>query len=170
MIRAGIGLLLVWVMAALLVRGVFGDLLALGGVRPDLLTLVVVYWGLAAGPMGGTLAGFLVGLVADADLGRGLGLQAGLLSAVGFAAGQAGRHLIREHLILQAAVSGIAALVVGFGRALVLTHDAGGHSLLPFLPSVLASAAYTALLGPALYWTVRVLRLPDPLARVHPEE
>jgi len=170
MIRAGFGLLVIWILAALLARGVFGDLLTIAGVRPDFLTLVVVYWGLAAGPTGGTLAGFLVGLVADADLGRGLGLQAGLLALVGFAVGQAGRQLIRENLILQAALLGIAALTVGLGRALVLAHDAGSNTLFPLLPSVMASTAYTAVLGPALYWIIRILRLPDPLARVHPEE
>src|SRR5262249_7900759 len=84
-IKTVLGLFAVWLVAALVVRGVFADLLSIGGVRPDLLILLLVYWGLAAGPVGGTLGGFLIGLIADAELSRGLGVQAGLFSIAGFA-------------------------------------------------------------------------------------
>lgn len=170
MMRVGFGIFLVWLLAALLARGVFGDLFAIGGVRPDWLTLVLVYWALAAGPVAGTLAGFLIGLVADADLGRGLGLQAGLMSLVGFTVGHAGRHLIRENFILQAALVAVGSLFVGAGRALVLFGDEGFRALVSMTPSIAASAAYTALLGPALYWVTRLLGLPDLLARVPESE
>lgn len=170
MIKNAAGLFVVWLVAALVARGVFGDLLAIGGVRPDLLTLVLVYWSLAAGPVGGTIGGFLIGLIADAELARGLGVQAGLMSIAGFAVGQAGRHLIREHLVLQVAVLGVATLFIGIGRVVALVPIADGGSPLTAIPMLLGSALYTALLGPALYWLLCRIGFPDLLRHVHAEE
>jgi rod shape-determining protein MreD len=170
LIKGALGLLVVWLAAALIVRGVFGDLMSIAGVRPDLLTLVLVYWSLASGPVGGTIGGFLIGLIADAELARSLGVQAGLMSIAGFAAGQAGRHLIREHLVLQIVVIGVATLFVGIGRIIALVPAAGGGSPLSAVPMLLGSAVYTALFGPALYWLLCRLGLPDLLRHVHAEE
>jgi len=169
-IKNALGLFIVWLLAALVVRGVFSDLLALWGVRPDLLMLVLVYWGLAAGPVGGTLGGFLIGLIADAELGRGLGVQAGLFSIAGFAVGLAGRHLIREHIVLQIALLFFGTLFLGLGRLISLVPADGFRSLLFALPVLLGSALYTALLGPALYWLLRLIGFPDLLRNVHAEE
>jgi len=169
-IKTALGLFLVWLIAALVVRGVFLDLLSIGGVRPDLLVLVLVYWGLAAGPVGGTLGGFLIGLVADAELARGLGVQAGLFSIAGFGTGLAGRHLIREHLVLQMALLFVGTLFLGLGRLIALLPGDGARSFFFALPLLLGSALYTALLGPALYWLLRQIGLPDLLRNVHAEE
>ena len=169
-IKNALGLFVVWLAAALVVRGVFSDLLAVWGVRPDLLTLVLVYWGLAAGPVGGTLGGFLIGLIADAELSHGLGVQAGLFSIAGFGIGQAGRHLIREHLVLQLALLFVGTLFIGLGRLIALVPHDGFKSLLFSLPLLLGTALYTALLGPALYWLLRQIGLPDLLRNVHAEE
>jgi rod shape-determining protein MreD len=73
-------LLILWTVAGLLVRASAERTIGLFGVVPDLLTLVVIYWALAGGGMAGVLAGFVVGLVADVDLGRNLGLTAGALA------------------------------------------------------------------------------------------
>lgn len=170
MIRSGAGILVVWVLAALLVRGALADLLTVWGVRPDLLVIVIVYWALAAGPVPGTLAGFFVGLVADADLGRGLGLQAGLFSLTGFLVGQAGRQLIRENPFLQGALVTLAAAAVGMGRVAVLLGDQPARALMNALPLVLGSALYSGVLAPIVYWLLGRLGLPDPLARVPQEE
>jgi rod shape-determining protein MreD len=169
-IKTALGLFVVWLAAALIVRGVFVDLLTVWGMRPDLLTLVLVYWALAAGPSGGTIGGFLIGLIADAELGRGLGLQAGILSIVGFGVGQAGRHLIREHVVLQSALLAVGTLFIGLARMLMLVPGEGGRSFFYALPMLLGSALYTALLGPAIYWLMRRIGLPDLLRHVHAEE
>jgi rod shape-determining protein MreD len=169
-IRTGLGLLLLWVIAALLVRGVVGDLLTVFGVRPDLLTIVLVYFALAAGPVSGTLAGFLVGLVADADAGRALGLQAGLMSVLGCLVGHAGHQLIRENPFLQAGLVGVAALVVGTGRAAALLSGQGGDALAHAFPLILGGALYSAIFAPIFYWVAHRLGLPDLLARVSSEE
>jgi rod shape-determining protein MreD len=169
-IKTTLGLFIVWLLGALVVRGVFSDLLQVHGVRPDLLMLVLVYWALASGPVGGTFGGFLIGLIADAELGRGLGVQAGLFSIAGFAVGQAGRHLIREHVVLQLALLFFGTLFIGLGRLISLVPSDGFKSLFFSLPMLLGSALYTALLGPALYWLLRQIGFPDLLRNVHAEE
>jgi rod shape-determining protein MreD len=167
-IRAGAGLFLLWLASTLLVRGALLDLFAIGPVRPDLLILLAVYWALAAGAVPGTVGGFVIGLVADVEVGRWLGLHAALLSVVGFTVGNASRHLIRENVMLQFLLVGTAALVVGATRAIVVYGPGTlfGAGLAPLV----GSALYTALLGPVLYMAGRLVGLPDPLARVPSSE
>src|SRR5262249_55593774 len=105
-----------------------------------------LYWGLAAAPVGGTLGGFLIGLIADAELSRGLGVQAGLFSIAGFAVGQAGRHLIREHVVLQLALLFFGTLFIGLGRLIALVPSDGIRSLLFSVPMLLRSALFPCLL------------------------
>lgn len=169
-LRTGFGILVVWTLAALLVRGSLSDVLAVYGARPDFLVMVLVYWALVAGPAPGTAAGFLVGLVADADLGRGLGLQAGLFSLSGYVVGHAGQQLIRENPFLQGGLVGIVAAGVGAARAAALFSEPGSGGWMGALPLVLGSALYSALLAPLLYWLALRFGLPDPLSRVPAEE
>lgn len=156
------GGLAAWTLATFLARGALVDLLSPFGVRPDLLAVIAVYWALATGPVPGTISGFLVGLVADAELGRGLGPQAAVFAVAGFLVGRAGRDLMRESLVPQAVLLFLTALASGVVAALL---SSGGGSLLGFgLLRLLGQAIYTALVGPALYWLLRRLGLPDPLA------
>ncbi len=151
-----------WTLATFLSRGVLVDLLAPFGVRPDLLSAIVVYWGLALGPIPGTLSGFLVGLVADAELGRGLGPQAALYAVAGFLVGRAARGLVKENLVPQAVLLFLTSLAAG-ALAAVLSSGAGSLVSTAAL-RLLVRSAYTAALGPIAYWLLRRLGVPDPLA------
>ena len=112
MARGTFYLLILWTVAGLLVRASAERTIAIFGVVPDLLTLVVIYWALAGGGLAGVLAGFLVGIIADADAGRTLGLTAGALAAIGYVAGSAGSSLHRERPPAQFVV-----LLLEIGRA-----------------------------------------------------
>lgn len=161
--RSTAGILAVWTLAAFLARGTIGDLMQIAGVKPDLLTTVVVYWSLALGPILGTMAGFAVGLVADAELGHGLGVQAGLLSLVGFLVGQLGRGLVKENLLMQGALVAACTLVLASSRILL---TAGGNPAVLFSAGgamLLGQTAYSAVFAPFVYWLIRFLGLPDPL-------
>lgn len=161
MSRALLGGLAAWLLATFLARGVLGDLFSPFGLRPDLLVVIAVYWALAAGPTMGTVSGFLIGLVADAELGRGLGPQAAVFSLAGFLVGRAGRELMRESLLPQAVLLFLTALVSGIVGT---TMTSGGGALLGIgLLRILGQALYTALAGPLIYWILRRLGLPDPM-------
>jgi rod shape-determining protein MreD len=164
MTRATFHLLLLWTVAGVLARSSATRMLGIAGVTPDLLTLLVVYWGLAGGARVGVLAGFVVGLVADADTGRFLGLTAGALAGVGFLVGSAGASLHRERPPAQFVVLFFAGVLTLGVRALFAT---GGNlaAWLAVLPvDVALRALYTALLGPLLYLVMRAAGAPDFLA------
>ncbi len=151
-------------MAGLLARASAGRLLAIGGVTPDFLSLVVVFWALAGGPLAGVLAGFLVGLVGDAETGRFLGLTAGALAAVGFLVGSVGASLHRERPPAQFVVLFVATLLVLAVRTLFAVGGDLGSWLASFPFAVLARAVYTALVGPVPYLIARALGAPNFLA------
>lgn len=164
MARGAFGLLLLWTVAGLLARASSSQLLSVFGVTPDLLTLVVVYWALAGGPLAGVLSGFVVGFVADAETGRFLGLTAGALAGIGFMIGSVGSSLHREKPPAQLVVLFLSTvLVLGLRTLFAVGGDmASWISAFPF--AVLARALYTALVGPVLYLIARALGAPDFLA------
>ena len=162
--RALLAGLSAWTLATFLARGVLGDLFAPFGIRPDLLVVLVVYWALALGAVPGTISGFVVGLVADAELGRGLGPQAGVYALAGYLIGRAGRGLVRDNFLPQALLLFLTALLAGMVR----TFQSGGEGDVLFgiaLLRLLAQALYTALVGPVLYWLLRRFGVPDPMVR-----
>jgi len=159
--RGSFYLLLLWTVAGLLVRASAERGMAIFGVAPDLLTLLVVYWGLAGGPLAGVFAGFIVGLVADADRGRMLGLAAGSLAAVGYLAGGLGASLHRERPPAQFVVLAVATLLVLSVRTLFAAQGDLGAWASVFPLHVAGRALYTALLGPLVYLIVRALGAPD---------
>ncbi len=80
------------------------------GARPDLLVLVVVYGSLVLGPRPATIAGFVMGLVADSEMSEYLGLHALALAVVGYLSGGLWDHLVRGNVFVQCAVLLVATL------------------------------------------------------------
>lgn len=161
MIRAVFNALIVWTLAGVLLRSSATRLLAVFGVTPDLLVLITVYWALAGGATAGVIAGFVVGLVADAEVGRFLGLTAGTLSGVGFLIGSASSSLHRERPPAQFVVLFFAAAFALGVRTLFATGGDIVAWFSVFPVDVFLRALYTALLGPALYIVLRALGVPD---------
>ncbi len=161
MARGTFYLLLLWTTAGLLVRSSAERGMSVLGVAPDLLTLLVVYWALAGGPLAGVLAGFVVGLVADADRGRTLGLAAGALSVIGYLAGGLGNSLHRERPPAQFVVLVVATLLVQSVRTLFAAQGDLAAWATTFPVHVALKAVYTALLGPLVYLVARAAGAPD---------
>lgn len=161
MARGTFYLLILWTVAGLLVRSSAEQTIGIFGAVPDLLTLVVVYWALAGGGLAGVLAGFLVGLIADADAGRTLGLSAGTLALVGYVAGNIGPSLHRERPPAQFVVLAIAAILALSVRTLFAAQGDVAAWFSAFPVHVLLRAVYTALLGPLVYLVARALGAPD---------
>ena len=164
MARATFYLLALWTAAGLLARSSVSQMLALWGVTPDLLTLLVVFWALAGGARAGVFAGFVVGLVADAEAGRFIGLSAGVLSAVGFGVGSMGASLHRERPPAQFVVLFFSATVALAARLLFSTYGDVAAWLAALPGQVFLRALYTAVIGPLVYLIFRALGAPDFLA------
>jgi len=102
------------VVAALLQAGL-APYMAIGGVAPNFLLLVVVTIALVEGPAAGCSAGFAAGLIFDL-LGTGpVGPMVLVLSVTGYLAGLLHENLFAEGWLLPITVLGIASLGAEIG-------------------------------------------------------
>lgn len=75
--------------------------LSLFGVRPDLILLSAVFFGMVEGPVKGAVFGFVGGLFQDLLLGRLIGLGAVTVMSAALALGFVGRRLYKENLLVR---------------------------------------------------------------------
>lgn len=131
---------------ATLLEGTVGPRIALFGVPPDFSLALIVFAGLSGGGRGGTIVGFVVGLLRGCADPAWFGLDALLLSLVGFAAGSTSPMVNREHPLVQAGL--IALLLLGHDlfRILITHADAFLAGLLLWLKISPLAALYTGLL------------------------
>lgn len=106
-----VGVLAVLAAIAVIVDAAIAPEIEILGARPDFLVLVVVYASLLVGTRPATIAGFLVGLVADSELPEYFGLHALALSALGYVTGGVWEHLVRGNVFVQCTVIFGASLV-----------------------------------------------------------
>jgi len=81
------------------------------GARPDLLVLVVVYGSLALGARPATIAGFVMGLVADSEMPEYLGLHALALGVIAYTCAGVWDRLVKTNVLVQCGVLLVAAMV-----------------------------------------------------------
>ncbi len=75
--------------------------LSLGGVRPDLFLLLVLFLSLQASPEGATVEGFVIGLCQDALSGGPLGLRAFSFALLGFLCARLGQAMYTDEPLAQ---------------------------------------------------------------------
>ncbi|HEX4655398.1 MAG TPA: rod shape-determining protein MreD [Mycobacteriales bacterium] len=110
------------VLTALLLQAAVVNRLQLPGTGPDLLVLVVVAFGLAAGPTYGVVLGFFAGLAADVlpPADHSLGRLALALAVVGYLAG------LVEDVEERSVLTTVAVVAIASGAAVVLYAGVGG--------------------------------------------
>ena len=116
----------------------------IAGIRPDLLVAYVVYLGWMRGPIPGTTAGFIVGLVQDLDAPGPLGLNALCKSIVGFLVAKAGFRVHRSNVGVRFAFFFLAMMVHDAIYFAVTTAGDLGAFLLQMVRIALPSALYTS--------------------------
>jgi hypothetical protein len=126
-----------------------------------------VFWALAGGARAGVFAGFVVGLVADAEAGRFLGLSSGVLSAIGFGVGSMGNSLHRERPPAQFVVLFFAAVDRARGAAPVRHYGDLGAGSPRSRPGLPARALYRGARAPRLrrFPGARRAQTSSPMAR-----
>jgi rod shape-determining protein MreD len=151
-------------LAALLQAGL-APYLAIGGVTPNFLFLVVVTLALVQGPTPGASAGFAAGLIFDL-LGSGpVGPMALVLSVVGYAAGLLHEQMFAEGWLQPLMVLGIAALAteIAYGVLLGLLGE-GAPFFASLLTKMVPTALYNTVLALLVYpWLARFLRRDRPM-------
>lgn len=146
-----IGILVLLAATAVVVDASLSPEIELAGSRPDFLVLLVVYASLLVGTRPATIAGFIVGLIADSESPEYLGLHALALAVVGYVTGGVWDHLVRGNALVQCAVIFAASLLHDVIYHLVYYRN---HldMLGPFLLRYgMPGAAYTAVFGAVIF-------------------
>ncbi len=147
---------------ALTIQTSLSAFLARHGVSIDVVALVVMYFGLTAGPESGLLAGAVGGLGQDALSGGILGVGGLVKTVVGFGAGVVGSQFIVTGLLPRfvVLVAGTALDVLGF---LGLSAALGAQQFAISYGQVLRHALTTGLVGVLMFWALE--RAPEAVRR-----
>ena len=151
-------------MATILQAGL-APYLAIAGVVPNFLLLVVVTIALVEGPAPGAGVGFAAGLIFDL-LGSGpVGPMILVLTLTGYLAGLMHANMFAEGWLLPLTVLAIASLSaeVAYGLILLLL-DSGAPFWSTFFTKMLPGAIYNTALALLIYpWLARFLRQDRPI-------
>lgn len=134
--------------------------MAVFGVVPNLLLLVVVTLALFEGPVAGASCGFVAGLLLDL-LGTSIvGPWALVLTVVGYVAGTLGAAMFAEGWLLPLTVVFVASLLAELAYGVLLgILGVGGPFLLTLTRLVIPAAVYNTALAVLVYpWLGRLLR------------
>jgi len=117
---------------------------------PDFVLIALLFFAIRVRPMGGTIAGFLVGVVTDAVAPTAFGAAALALTVVGYAAGWLKAVVFADNLLVTA-VFVFAASWVRDGIEVLAAHQLEGGALawqlLAFSPlAALSTAAAAAVM------------------------
>lgn len=141
--------------AAVLLDAAVAPHMEIAGARPDFLVMVIVYASLVMGARAATIAGFVAGLLADAEMPEYLGLNALALSTTAYATSLLWGRLVRTNVLVQCLVLFAASLAHDAVYYLVYYRNhldmLGG-----FLTSFgLLGGVYTAAFGALVFWLAR---------------
>jgi rod shape-determining protein MreD len=137
------------ILVVLVVQHTLVDSVRVGGAHPDLMLLLPIAAGYAAGPDRGAVFGFITGLVADLFLPTPYGLSALVGCLLGYGTGVATRGLVRGSWWLPSVVA-VVATAAGLGAYAILGAVLGDPGMLkvylaPALVVMTPSAALVAV-------------------------
>ena len=134
--------------------------IAVYGIVPNLIFLVVVTLGFLEGPVAGSIAGFVGGLLFDLLGASVVGPYALVFSLVGYIAGLLKANLFAEGWLLPVTIVFTAGLAGGVAYELIMVVlDVGTPFWWTFVRIVLPGAVYNTALAVLLYpLLTRVLR------------
>ena len=143
----------------------FAPQLAVFGVVPNFMFLVVVTIALTQGPVSGGVAGFVGGLIFDLLNVGVVGPFALVLAVVGYVAGALNANLFAEGWLLPVTVVAVASLATEVSYGLILAVLGTGPRfwdglLTVMLPSVIYHTALAVIVYPLL---ARLLRTERPM-------
>jgi rod shape-determining protein MreD len=141
--------------AVLLQNGFFSELRLLGG-QVDILPLVALASGFLAGPAGGALTGFGMGLLSDLLLGVPLGLTSLLLLLIGEIGGRVGSARDPEGLFIPMVTGAVVTFgaLVAAGILQVLLGAPSAASL-DLVRGVVTTSMLNGLIAPLVYRATR---------------
>jgi len=146
------------VLTALILETAVFPHLAVHGIRPDLVTVVVACWGLLYGPREGFLAGLGAGLVQDLLFTRYIGLFALAGALAGFLTGTVESKIFKESVWVSTAAVGVAVLGHEFVVWVLLRGLGVPAPALSLLTVALPGALYSTVFAPFVYRRLLLFR------------
>ena len=134
------------------------------GISPDFSVIALVVLALAAGPIPGTVGGFVIGLVQDLSNPAVLGLHALCKCTLGFSLGSLRSRLVRGMPVVEGVVVALAVLLHDLVFLLVQSRLTDEGFLRPFLTQSLPVALYSGVVG------VFVIRIAELLGILREED
>jgi rod shape-determining protein MreD len=136
------------IVVVLVIQHTLLDSVRVDGAHPDLMLVLPVAAGYAAGPDRGAVFGFITGLVADLFLPTPYGLSALVGCLLGFSTGIATRGLVRSSWWLPPVVA-VAATAAGMGAYAILGGVLGDPAMLRtyLAPALVVEAPSAAVLA-----------------------
>ena len=142
----------VLILVSLIVQGHSSfDSIRIGGVKPDLLFILVVYMGYSFGSFYGQITGFISGLLHDSVSNSPLGLLTFPKLALGFIAGMIGRSVIKNNVISIILLLFLASLIKGV-ITLFLSYTFHQTMISAIITIILPESFYNAILAPPLFF------------------
>ena len=141
-----------------------GPLIEVGGVAPDFTIIALVILALAAGPVPGSIGGFLLGLVQDLANPTLLGLQALCKTLLGFGLGRLRGRLVQGMPLVEATVIAIAVVVHDLVFLMIQSNLVGESNFQSLFTRTLPTAVYSGLAG------IPLLRLAEFLGLLRQED
>jgi len=153
------------ILAATLLQVGLAPYIAIGGVVPDFLLLVVVTLALVEGPTAGASAGFAAGLIFELIGSGPVGPMVLVLAVTGYMAGLLHENMFAEGWLLPLTVLAVASIASTLAYGLMLDLlGVGGPFVLTFFTKMLPEALYDTALGLLIYpWLARFLRQDRPM-------
>ncbi len=129
----------------------FYQYLALGEVYPDLFLVLVVYCALRGGPVGGSISGFICGIIQDSFSYTYFGLHAVVKIVIGFAIGKVRHSFFSNKYIVQATIiltSKIFHDIIFYSIYFSRGEESFWRQIIFY---TVPSAFYTSILGVAIF-------------------
>jgi len=155
---------LTWMLLAFIGDTMISSIISIKGISPDFSIIALVVLSLAAGPVPGTLGGFVIGLVQDLSNPAVLGLHALCKCTLGFSIGSLRSRLVHGMPIVEGVVVALAVILHDLVFLLVQSRLTDDGFLRPFLTQSLPVAIYSGLAG------VLIIRLADLMGILGEEE
>lgn len=123
------------------------------GVKPDLLLILVIFYGLIKGKNQGAIMGFVFGLVEDLLLGLFIGSNALSKSIIGFVIGSLEGKIYKDNLFTSAFAIISGTLLNGLFLLLIFNLTGAGMQIGSYMVStVLPMMLYNLIIGIIVYF------------------
>ncbi len=139
-------------LAAFILQTTVAPHLKILGVQPDLILIVVVTYSFLYGPVAGSIAGFIGGILQDLVLIRGVGFNALGKAIMGYLGGMVEKAIFADNVMLMMIAIFLATILnqlIYSGLFFLVGEKVRLWST--FRTLILPSAAYNAVLAPLVY-------------------